>query len=191
MKVFVSLPSQKTIVIYTNPDDTIEMIKDRIRLKESYSIENQIILFKGRILMNTNTVKYYEINNDSTLQLLLSFPINVTLIPRIITDSIPQRSDIWARILERKSNNYIFSGSPYQTKENTTSVHRETIKINVLSKELISNIRHRIAKYLNILDHNVKLIHKGIQLFDKFSIESYNIGENSMLHCVYELYLRD
>ena len=69
MQVFVK-SLNNTFIINTNPSDTIETIKNKIKDKEAIPVKDQILVY-NKILENRKTLSDYNIQNESTLELLL------------------------------------------------------------------------------------------------------------------------
>lgn len=66
--------------------DTIENIKKLIEEKEEVSIENQILYLDKKELDNKNTLAYYNIKNEMSLELMWFFQIFIkTLTGKTIT----------------------------------------------------------------------------------------------------------
>jgi len=61
--------SNKIIPIEANPSSKIEHIKNIIEEKEGISITRQNLYFNNKILDDENTLSYYNIQNDSVIQL--------------------------------------------------------------------------------------------------------------------------
>ena len=57
------------------PSDTIENIKKLIEEKEEVSIENQILYLDKKELDNKNTLAYYNIKNEMSLELMWFFQL--------------------------------------------------------------------------------------------------------------------
>ena len=70
-KIFIKTIKGKTIVIYYLYDDTIKNIKSKIKIKENIPSELQLLFFNEQQLEDNKTLKYYNIENLSTLHLVL------------------------------------------------------------------------------------------------------------------------
>ena len=61
----------KTITLDVGPYDTLKYVKFLIKLKEGIPFDQQMIAFKGRQLEDNRTLADYDIENESTLILIL------------------------------------------------------------------------------------------------------------------------
>ena len=80
LKPCITINIKKTIIekiirLEVTPTDKIENIKKMIEEKEGIRAENQVLFLKRKIFENYNTLEFYKINNESTIQLKWSFQI--------------------------------------------------------------------------------------------------------------------
>jgi ubiquitin C len=71
MQVQVKTLTGKTIAIDVEPDESIESLKAKIQEKEGIAVDQQRILFGGKQLDSLKSLSDYDIDDDSTLHLVL------------------------------------------------------------------------------------------------------------------------
>ena len=75
MDVFVVDMSQQTIILKVEPTDTIAKLKKKIKDRKGFPADQQHHLFyRGRELEDDRTFGYYNIENNSTLNMALAVP---------------------------------------------------------------------------------------------------------------------
>ena len=68
---FVKTLSGKTIILELESNDTILNIKNKIRDKEAIPIEDQRLVFAGKLLMDNRKILDYNIRAEATFQLVM------------------------------------------------------------------------------------------------------------------------
>ena len=71
MQVFVKTLSGKSISVEVQPDESVESLKAKIQAKEGIPPDQQRIIFGGKQLDSLKSISDYDIDEDSTLHLVL------------------------------------------------------------------------------------------------------------------------
>ena len=69
IKIFVKTLTQKTVTLDVEPSDTVEAVKGKIQDKEGIPVDQQILIYNGKILQSRYKFQDYDIDNNSTIAL--------------------------------------------------------------------------------------------------------------------------
>lgn len=146
--LFVKTLTGKTIVLEVEPCDTISTIMDKIHDKEGISPDQQRLIFAGELLQIHRTLISYNIQHESTIQLILRLRGSIQICVRtLIGDTIKiivQTSDTIKMI---KDNIQHTEGVPSDQQQLFFAGH--TLRDNYL----LSDCKVSDMSYINLICH--------------------------------------
>ncbi|KIM42095.1 hypothetical protein M413DRAFT_47127, partial [Hebeloma cylindrosporum] len=74
LQIFIKTLTGKTIVVPAKLSTTIAQIKDVVNDREGIPPKGQRLLFAGKLLQNHHSLLDYNIQDESTLHLILTLP---------------------------------------------------------------------------------------------------------------------
>jgi len=159
-QIFVKTLTGKTIVLQVSGNDTIYSLKEMIQNKENIPPDKQSLMFAGRKLEDERTLADYNIQDKSTLHLVLRLHFGVF----------------------KKNSGERFSGVIF-----VKTLTEKTITIKVSEGDTVNVIKEKIQDKEGIPLDQQRLVFAGIQLEDENAIADYGIKNESTLHPVLRL----
>ena len=74
MQIFIKTLTGRTVTIVVEEDDTILNVKMKLQEKENVPVDEQRLIFGGHQLEDKKSLKYYNIERNATIHLVLRLP---------------------------------------------------------------------------------------------------------------------
>lgn len=210
MQIKVKTPSGKMIAIGVNPCDTVKDVKAKVKAKEGIPIPAQRLFFGGNELENPSTLRDYNIQHGSTLdldgmQINVQTPAGKIVSINVNPDDLVHRVKIKIEEMEdipfdeqrlafmgndladgRKLSEYDIQHGSLLTlggmQINVRDWKGKTFPLDVTPEERISQLKQKIEEEEGLPQDQQYLIFGGSQLEDSRSLDDYKIKHKSIVN---------
>ena len=172
--LFVKVMCEEThITLAVDPNDSIAKLKSMIKVEKGFPVDEQRIVCNGRNLEDDQTVSDYNIQDKSTLNLVLRVPgrhkghNRMGVLVTILTEAslvIPLRQE--RMVLELRPKDTVESVKDKIHAKTKISPYRQILQFN---GEHLDDVHSLIMNYYNIENKSMLFLYLAVEIFVKMS----------------------
>lgn len=151
MQILVRTLNNEQSVLDVEQNDTILSVKELIQESKDILVDQQRLIFAGKNLEDDRTLYDYNIQNQSTIQLILCFPVKRT----------PEKDDLIEVCVRHFTS-------------------RNTI-LQVSLNDTVQHVKEQIYELEGIPLSNQRLLFNGNQLHDAELLNEYGIQDKTII----------
>ena len=181
MKIFIKSLSGKILFsLDVNTSDNIKSVKEKIAKKEGIIPDGQRLIFLGKILEDNLTLSHYNIQNESTLTLILRL-VSYKGDNEDNEDNEDDEDDEDKEDKEEKENK--------ENKFIVKDLKGKTYSIDAKPSDSIKIVKEKIHKIKGLPPINQKLLYAGKELEDNLTLSNYNIPKGATIDLMFQFSL--